>query len=90
MVISASGSGILSPKAENWRGSNCSGADAQPGRVLTLGNTSLTSSDCDMVFVDGVALHQPDYVFTHNASASTVLFNKRVFNDSYIKVVYFV
>lgn len=86
-VGSGSGSGDTSNR-EDKRGSNCSGTDGDPGRILTLSNTEATIGH-ELVFVNGVCLHDPDYTMTDLAASSTILFNNPVWDTDYIRVLYF-
>lgn len=69
-------------------GSDCSGTEGVQGRVLTLDNTSLTTS-C-MVFVNGRFLHLTnEYTVSHLAANSTITFLIDVWNDDLIGGYYF-
>ena len=71
-------------------GSDLSSTDGNANRVLTLANTTLTTSTGFLVFLDGLALTLTDqYTTSHNASSSTVTFLLPVWNTQKIVVSYF-
>lgn len=79
---------VLSENAIDKRGSNCSGNNGAANRVLTLGNTSLTTGV--IIFVNGTFLHPThDYTVSHLAASSTITFLNPIWNEDYIDGLYF-
>ena len=76
-----------SPSKENKAGSDCTGNSGAKNRVLTLSNTSTSSSE--IVFLDGSALKSSYYTASHLAASSTITFTIPVWNDQDIVVLYF-
>jgi len=75
---------------QEWKlGSNCSGTDGAENRVLTLANTSTSSSE--KVFLDGVLLVRTTYYTpSHLAASSTITFLIAIHNNRNIMVEYYV
>jgi hypothetical protein len=72
---------------ENKRGSNCSLSDGAQSRVLVLGN--ITTSNNEQVYVNGLILHSADYTINNLSSSSTITFINSIWDDMYIKIVYY-
>lgn len=73
---------------EDRRGTGCSGVTGATSRILTLGNTA-TLKRAEMIAVNGVWLHQPDYTKSTAATNATITFTNAVWNEDYIRVIYF-
>ena len=71
MVTDQKTRGVLNT-LEEFAGSVCTGVDAATGRVLTLGNTSLTKHND--VFVEGLLISPSKVTISHKAASSTVTF----------------
>lgn len=73
---------ILTP--EEGTGADCSGSDGDTGRIFTLSNTELTVQL--LVFVEGRLEKPSDMTITHNASDSTVTFNRAIYDTDSIVI----
>lgn len=78
----------VSETAIDKRGSNCNGTSGNANRVLTLGNTALTTAF--IVFKNGTMLHPThDYTPSHLNASSTITFLAPVWDSDYIDGFYF-
>ena len=84
MVTDQKTRGVLND-LEEFAGSDCTGVDAATGRVLTLGNTSLTKHND--VFVEGLLISPSKITVSHKATSSTVTFTSiKIFDTDEIVV----
>lgn len=75
---------------ENRSGSDCSGADGDPGRVLTLQNTTESGAPVS-IWVEDQIIALGDVTVNHLSASSTVTFdNIEIFNGDTIRVIYYV
>ena len=74
---------------ENKLGSDCTGSDGTPNRVLTLSNTYTTVNNGLVVSLGGFIQDNSEYLVTNLSASSTILFLKNVYNSSPIIVNYF-
>ena len=80
---------VLIPESANYRGSNCSGSDADANRILTLTNTRLTVDDGLGININGLLLHSADYSISHYSSGTNITLTNKVWDTDYIAVTYF-
>ena len=74
---------------EYYTGSDCSGSDGGSSRVLTLANTSITSSTGFFVYASGLILTPgTEYGVSHTASGTQVTFINGLWDDINLIIVY--
>lgn len=73
---------------EDRRGTACTGSTGAISRVLTLTNTAPLVR-AEMLAINGVWLHQPDYAKSTAASNTQITFTNAVWDEDYIRVIYF-
>lgn len=78
----------ISMQDESYTGTNCTGSDGAANRVLTLANTSLSTTE--LVYLDGTLLvNGTNYTINHKTASSTITFLVSVFNTQTIDVEYY-
>lgn len=84
------GGGGLTATTEEKTGADCSGSDGSTNRVLTLTNTSLSSTE--LVTINGVtqSARAGDYTASHLSTSSTITFLGEIYNDDELTVRYYV
>lgn len=73
------------PYVDNARGTDCTGNHGTTGRTLTLNNSG-SSNTVLSIYVDGKALHSAE--FSHVSATQVITFNNKLWDNSYIRVVY--
>ena len=84
------GGGGLTATTEEKTGADCSGSSGSTNRILTLTNTSLSSTE--LVTINGVtqSARAGDYTASHLAASSTITFLGEIYNDDELTVRYYV
>jgi len=81
---------MLQITTENKLGSNCSGTDGTPNRVLTLANSYLTVNNGFVLFLSGLTQAvNLDYTISHLNTGSQITFLGNVHDETPIQVIYF-
>jgi len=90
MARSTGPGGRSTPGSDTIAGSSATGTEPDTGRVITLSNSSATSSNSFSVFRNGPLISPSDYVATHTGANDTVTFtNLNVFDADQIVVFYY-
>ncbi len=77
------------PTTEQFTGSDATGSSGASGRIITLSNTGLTSSQSFEVFVSGLFLNLTvDYTVSHSATSTVITFVNGLWNDQDITASY--
>lgn len=80
----------LTPTTDNKTGADCSGADGESNRVLTLDNTGTTTTGGFLVYASGLALGlATEYTVVHNSTGTQITFLNGMWDDMTIVVSYF-
>lgn len=75
----------IRPSTATNTGGDCSGANAEENRVLTLSNTTLTSDE--LIFIQGSFVHPENYNIVHKTASTEVTFSSvGLYNDDKIVV----
>ena len=81
-------SGVDQQSVEAFRGSDASGSDGAINRAITMANT--TTSKDEIVIREGAVLHPTkDYTPNHKGASSTITFLTELFDEEYIRILYF-
>jgi len=71
---------------QTFVGTDCSGSDGDANRVLTLNNTSLTTTV--IVALDTHLIEDDQYTVSHKASGTTITFVIKVWDSQKGEVLY--